>query len=189
MNCRGFNIEPLCSDVCGYHRRPQTLAEICRYMDSCCGFRTVAAREKYPGLTLLMQFYKQQRVGHYFNLHARVPSAEVGLPRWIDKRIDATWQRRPWATLAQIMACCLTSPSHYLNQRWLFVKGFVWHSAESNFIRHAHALNPKNLFADCIFKTIAISPRGQWVNKLHWYLIGSIYISAKKMHFIKLSMK
>ena len=31
-------------------------------------------------------FYKQQRVGHYFNLHARAPSAEV--PRWVDKRID-----------------------------------------------------------------------------------------------------
>ena len=52
MNYRGFNIEPFCSDVCGDHRRPQTLAEICRNMDSCCGFRAVAAREKYPGLTL-----------------------------------------------------------------------------------------------------------------------------------------
>ena len=81
-----------------------------------------------------MQFYKQQRDGHYFKLHARAPSADV--PRWGDKRIDATWQHRPGSTLAQIMACCLTSPSHYLNQRWLFVKGFVWHSAESNFIRH-----------------------------------------------------
>ena len=52
MNCRGFNKETLCSDVCGDHRRRQTLAEICRNMDSCCGFRTVAAREKYPGLAL-----------------------------------------------------------------------------------------------------------------------------------------
>ena len=24
-----------------------------------------------------MQLYKQQRVGHYFNLHVRAPSAEV----------------------------------------------------------------------------------------------------------------
>ena len=53
MNYHGFNIEPFSSDVCGDHRRPQTLAEICRNMDSCCGFRAVAAREKYPGLTLL----------------------------------------------------------------------------------------------------------------------------------------
>ena len=53
MNYRGFNIEPFCFDVCGDHRRPQTLAEICRNMDICCGFRAVAAREKYPGLILL----------------------------------------------------------------------------------------------------------------------------------------
>ena len=25
MNCCGFNIEPFCSDVCGDHRRPQTM--------------------------------------------------------------------------------------------------------------------------------------------------------------------
>ena len=53
MNYCGFNIEPFCSDVCGNHRRPQTLAEICRNMDICCGFRAVAAREKSPGLILL----------------------------------------------------------------------------------------------------------------------------------------
>ena len=55
--CRSFH--PWCpgvknrclSDVCGDHRRPQTLAEICRNMDICCGFRAVAARKKYPGLT------------------------------------------------------------------------------------------------------------------------------------------
>ena len=53
MNYCGFNIEPFCSDVCGDHGRPQTLAEIHRNMDICCGFRAVAAREKYPGLILL----------------------------------------------------------------------------------------------------------------------------------------
>ena len=48
-NDRGFNIEPFCSDVCGDHRRPQTLAEICRNMDICCGFRAVATRENIQG--------------------------------------------------------------------------------------------------------------------------------------------
>ena len=56
---------------------------------------------------------------------------------------DAIWQHRSGSTLAQVMACCLTAPSHclnqcccltapshYLNQRWLtvtdvcFVAGF-----------------------------------------------------------------
>ena len=52
---RGFDIDPFCSDVCGDHRGPQTLAEICRNIDICCGIRAVAAREKYPGLILLAQ--------------------------------------------------------------------------------------------------------------------------------------
>ena len=33
-----------CSDMCGDHRSPQTLAEICRNMGICCGFRAVADR-------------------------------------------------------------------------------------------------------------------------------------------------
>ena len=32
--------------------------------------------------------------------------------------IDAMWQRWPRSTLAQIMACYLTLPSHYPNRRW-----------------------------------------------------------------------
>ena len=53
MNDRGFNIEPFCSDVCGDHRRPQTLAERYRNMDICCGFWAVAAREKISGVDLI----------------------------------------------------------------------------------------------------------------------------------------
>ena len=53
MNYCGFNIEPFCSDVCGDHRRPQTLAEICRNMGICCGFRAMAVLGKYPGFILL----------------------------------------------------------------------------------------------------------------------------------------
>ena len=40
--------------VCGYHRRPQTLAETCRNMSICFCFRAVAARVKYPGFMLLV---------------------------------------------------------------------------------------------------------------------------------------
>ena len=34
---------------------------------------------------------------------------------------DAIWQHRSGSTLAQVMACCLTAPSHYLNQCWLTI--------------------------------------------------------------------
>ena len=32
---------------------------------------------------------------------------------------DTIWRQRSGSTLAQVMACCLTTPSHYLNQSWL----------------------------------------------------------------------
>ena len=46
------NTKSYCSDVCGYHRLPQTLAEICRNMGICCSFRAVATRGKYMFILL-----------------------------------------------------------------------------------------------------------------------------------------
>ena len=34
---------------------------------------------------------------------------------------DAIWRWRSWSTLVQVMACCLTAPSHYLKQCWLII--------------------------------------------------------------------
>ena len=34
---------------------------------------------------------------------------------------DVIWRRGSRSTLAQVMACCLTAPSHYLNQCWLII--------------------------------------------------------------------
>ena len=34
---------------------------------------------------------------------------------------DTIWRQRSGSTLAQVMACCLTAPSHYLNQCWLII--------------------------------------------------------------------
>ena len=37
------------------------------------------------------------------------------------------------------MACCLTAPSHYLNQCWLIISKLHLHSSEGNFIRDTTA--------------------------------------------------
>ena len=34
---------------------------------------------------------------------------------------DTTWRHGSGSTLAQVMACCLTTPIHYLNQCWLII--------------------------------------------------------------------
>ena len=45
---------------------------------------------------------------------------------------DAIRWHRSGSTLAQVMACCLTAPSHYLNQCWLIISYVVWHSPDGD---------------------------------------------------------
>ena len=56
---------------------------------------------------------------------------------------DAIWQQRSGSTLAQVMACCLTAPSHYLNQCWLIISKVHWHSYLGQF--HKRRLNHQSL--------------------------------------------
>ena len=37
-------------------------------------------------------------------------------------------RQRSGPTLVQVMACCLTAPSHFLNQCWLIISEVQWHS-------------------------------------------------------------
>ena len=46
---------------------------------------------------------------------------------------DVIWRHGSRSTLAQVMACCLTALSHYLNQCWLMISEVLWHSPDSNF--------------------------------------------------------
>ena len=57
---------------------------------------------------------------------------------------DAIRWQRSGSTLAQVMACCLMAPSHYLNQSWLMISEVQWHSYESNFIRDTSAIGHWN---------------------------------------------
>ena len=54
---------------------------------------------------------------------------------------DTIWRQRSGSTLAQVMACCLTAPSHYLNQCWLIISKLQWHSYQGNFTRDASTTN------------------------------------------------
>ena len=46
---------------------------------------------------------------------------------------DAIWWQRSGSTLAQVMACCLMTPCHYLNQWWLITKCALWYSTWEQF--------------------------------------------------------
>ena len=76
---------------------------------------------------------------------------------------DAIWQYSSGSPLTQVVPCCLTAPSHYLNQCWLVIKCILWHSPESNFPRSAHEFNQNHEFENCIFAITTPSPWVQWV--------------------------
>ena len=40
------------------------------------------------------------------------------------------WCQRTGSTYDQLMPCCLTAPSHYLNQCWLIISEVLWPSAK-----------------------------------------------------------
>ena len=54
---------------------------------------------------------------------------------------DAISRHRSRSTLAQVMACCLTTPSHYLNQCWIIISKVQRHSSERNFTRYTPGIN------------------------------------------------
>ena len=53
---------------------------------------------------------------------------------------DAIRWHRSGSTLAQVMACCLTAPSHYLTQCPLIITKVQLHASENNFMRDTSAI-------------------------------------------------
>ena len=96
------------------------------------------------------------------------PSSKVHV-KIDDDSFDSFWpsdtirRQRSGSTLAQVMVCCLTAPSHYLNQCWLIISEVQWHSYQCNFRRDAPTINHLNPFENYIFKISLKFPRGQWV--------------------------
>ena len=78
---------------------------------------------------------------------------------------DAIWRQRSGSTLAQVMACCLTAPSHYLNQCLLIISKVWWHSSEGNFTEDISASNHCKWLEKYSSKIPLKSP---WANELRW---------------------
>ena len=59
---------------------------------------------------------------------------------------DVIWWHGSRSALAQVMACCLKAPSHYLNHCWLMISGVLWHSPDSNFTENTQDIYLWNEF-------------------------------------------
>ena len=87
---------------------------------------------------------------------------------------DAIRRQGTELTLAQVMACCLTVPSHYLNLCWLIINKVLWHSSDGIIMRISEDTN-QNKIENYIFRITRRSPRGQWVkNYKHCWLVGKV---------------
>ena len=90
---------------------------------------------------------------------------------------------RVWPTLAQVMACCLTAPSHYLNQCWLII-GRVRFCAIR--LKQDLLLSPKvNTRPTNCVKHLTYSPHYRSVARV----ICCFYVSPEKHTFRHFIMK
>ena len=89
---------------------------------------------------------------------------------------DAIWRQGFRSTLVQVMACCLTAPSHYLNQCWLIITKVQWCSSKGNFAWDIWLSQPSvtKISLKIIFKILLKSPRGQWVKNTDHFPVASI---------------
>ena len=51
------------------------------------------------------------------------------------------WRHGTRSTLVQVMTCCLTAPSHYLNQCWLIIIKVMWWSSKDNYTSNVQVIN------------------------------------------------
>ena len=99
---------------------------------------------------------------------------------------DTIWHHKSGSTLAQVMACCLRAPSHYLNQCWLIISKVQWHSSECNFTRDASAISHWNLLENYLSEFCSNLP---WANELNILGLNRqqtiIYSNADSVHWCR----
>ena len=66
------------------------------------------------------------------------------------------------STSGQVMACCLTTPSHSLKQCWLLNREVLLHSPESNFAWNVEATYLFYEFLNYTFKLLLLLPGRYW---------------------------
>ena len=92
------------------------------------------------------------------------------------------------STMAQIIACCLTAPCHYLNQCWLGIIGIHPRTISEKITRHNFEINNHiNLFADFCEGTMSllISPSAahmcQWTGPALVHVMACSLFRAKPL--------
>ena len=101
-------------------------------------------------------FYSQLGVSHKMNIEFRMTFNSL-------RPYDAIWPHGTRSTLVQVMACCLTAPSHYLNQCWLIIGEVPWDSSQGIILRWCEDTNQSTRLKIAVLKWHLGLP---WANEL-----------------------
>ena len=93
---------------------------------------------------------------------------------------DVKWWHRSGSTLAQVMACCLTAPGHYLNQCWLIISEVLWHLPEGNSTTYTHDINLQDEFENHTF--LKLLPQLPGANELTKFCLRPWCMIADEAH-------
>ena len=119
-------------------------------------------------------YHDHDHISSYFIILVKI---SIGLSQnagsWYSKqRFNSLWpshaisQHRSGSTLAKVMNCCLTAPSHYLNQCKHHICETLWDSPESNFTVRVWGTILYDEFKNYTFEITATSPSSQWVDNM-----------------------
>ena len=89
------------------------------------------------------------------------------------------WQQSSGSSLAQVMACCLMAPNHYLDQCWLIIQiGFC--GTQTNFTGSVQDIKSWNEFEKYTGKVTSMCLSAQWVK---WLAPGRYGNNLKRLIF------
>ena len=105
-----------------------------------CNDDVIIALKPCPGVVLTQWLWLRHVL---YVICAENPPGRYQLPKkWSQINSlcpsDVIWRQGSRSTLTQVMACCLTAPSHYLNQCWLMMSDVLWHSPDNKFTENTY---------------------------------------------------
>ena len=80
---------------------------------------------------------------------------------------DVKWHQGPWLKLIQVMACCLRTPRHYLEQYWLIVSWTLRGKHQWILDQNKMIFIQENAFRNIVCKISAVLFRPQCVDKVY----------------------
>ena len=101
---------------------------------------------------------------------------------------DAIWRHRSASILVQVTACCLTTPSHYLNQCWFIIGEVLWHLPQNHFTASAQATGLEMSLKITLLKLLSRLPRANELKRCSESSMGSnhdnchIFSQGNKLH-------